>query len=216
MPKTFLPFEAALLLAEHDSSPDGILVVDAAGKIISYNRRFVRMWGIPRAVIRSRSDKRAIQSVLNKLVDPEGFVKRVQYLYRHPVKKSKENLNLKDGRIFERHSSPILGAKGQYYGRLWNFRDITELRKAEAARHKEKLRREFVAHVSHELRTPLAAIKGFAETLAHGGLTDAKNRLRFVRIIQRHANRLGRLVEELLEISNPEPRKNRAAPRRKA
>jgi len=214
VPKTFLPFEAALLLAEHESSPDGILVVDAVGKIISYNRRFVRMWGIPRAIIRSRSDKRAIQSVLNKLVDPRGFVKRVQYLYRHPMKKSKENLILKDGRVFERHSSPILG-KGKNYGRVWNFRDITTLREAESLRHKEKLRREFVAHVSHELRTPLAAIKGFAETLAHGGLSDVKNRLRFVRTIERHADRLAKLVEELLEVSSPEPRKQIAAPPRK-
>jgi two-component system phosphate regulon sensor histidine kinase PhoR len=83
-------------------------------------------------------------------------------------------------------------------------RDITQRQRdeeAEKLRHSERMQREFVATVSHEFRTPVAAIQGFAQTLQKGGLDDARNRLGFVKIIEKHAKRLSRLVENLLELS---------------
>lgn len=83
-------------------------------------------------------------------------------------------------------------------------RDITERRQAEEAerlRQSERMQREFVATVSHEFRTPVAAIKGFAETLKNGGLQDQRNRVKFVSIIEKHAHRLSRLIEDILELS---------------
>ncbi len=83
--------------------------------------------------------------------------------------------------------------------------DITERKRMEdVLRESERAQREFVANVSHEFRTPVAAIRGFAETLRRGGLRDAKNRLRFVKIIERHAQRLGGLIENLLTLSTIE------------
>ena len=83
--------------------------------------------------------------------------------------------------------------------------DITEQKKAEdALRNSERVQREFVANVSHEFRTPVAAIKGFAETLRRGGLSDSRNRGRFVRVIEAHAERLGWLVEDVLTLSSLE------------
>ncbi len=75
-------------------------------------------------------------------------------------------------------------------------------RAAEARRlaEREKMQRDFVAHVSHELRTPIAAIKGYAETLRCGAMDDLRRRLGFVKTIERHADRLGALVEDLLTI----------------
>ncbi|HKQ98182.1 MAG TPA: ATP-binding protein, partial [Candidatus Polarisedimenticolia bacterium] len=55
--------------------------------------------------------------------------------------------------------------------------------------------------VSHELRTPLTAIKGYAETLLHGGLDDPQSAAEFVRVIDRHAERLRLLIEELLDLA---------------
>ena len=60
---------------------------------------------------------------------------------------------------------------------------------------------ELVAHVSHEMRAPISAIKGYAETLLKGGLYDSRNRLRFVRTIERHADRLLELVDNLLHLA---------------
>ncbi len=94
-------------------------------------------------------------------------------------------------------------------------RDSTERRQAEEAeklRQSERMQREFVATVSHEFRTPVAAIKGFAETLKNGGLQDHRNRLKFVTIIEKHAHRLSRLIEDILELSALESGKRSPKP----
>lgn len=83
--------------------------------------------------------------------------------------------------------------------------DVTDrVRAEEILRESESAQRDFVANVSHEFRTPVAAIKGFAETLRRGALRDKENRARFVRIIERHAQRLGALIESLLTLSTIE------------
>ncbi len=66
------------------------------------------------------------------------------------------------------------------------------------------MRADFVANVSHELRTPLTAIKGYAETLLHGALKDPDTAMHFLTIIDRHSERLSRLIDDLLTLSNLE------------
>jgi two-component system phosphate regulon sensor histidine kinase PhoR len=78
------------------------------------------------------------------------------------------------------------------------FHDVSELK------HLERVRRDFVANVSHELRTPLAAIRGYSETLLTSALEDPEASRRFLAIIERHAERLGRLVDDLLTLSDLE------------
>lgn len=70
-------------------------------------------------------------------------------------------------------------------------------------RRLEAIRRDFVANVSHELRTPVTAIQGYAETLIATS-PDAETRERFLQTIHRHAQRLGRLLEDLLKLSDIE------------
>lgn len=193
----------ALLLAQQETSLDGILVVDEQGRIQSCNRRFIEMWGIPQDVLDSRSDELALQSVLSKLEDPPAFLARVEHLYSHPEETSQDEIVLLDGRSFDRYSSPV-AAGGRYLGRVWYFRDVTDRKQAEEAnalREKDLILREFVANVSHELRTPITAIKGFAETLLLGALEDRENRRGFVVTIERNADRLARLVDNLLALS---------------
>ncbi|MFA5139396.1 MAG: ATP-binding protein [Elusimicrobiota bacterium] len=72
---------------------------------------------------------------------------------------------------------------------------------ADRLKRLEGFRQEFVANVSHELRTPLASIKAYAETLRSGALDDAEHRMEFVLEIERHADRMTRLVDDLLELS---------------
>jgi len=76
--------------------------------------------------------------------------------------------------------------------------DITELKRL------QNNQREFVANVSHELRTPLAAIQGYSETLLSGALENPEKASGFLAIIERHAKRLGRLVDDLLTLSDLE------------
>lgn len=78
------------------------------------------------------------------------------------------------------------------------FRDISTIRRT------EKMRRDFVANVSHELRTPLSVLKGYAETLLNGGLDHPELAYEFVSVMEQHANRLSRLVDDLLDLSRME------------
>ncbi|HUF54776.1 MAG TPA: GAF domain-containing protein [Dehalococcoidia bacterium] len=121
-----LAFQRALLQAQSEAALEGILVVSPDGEMISFNQRFVEMCGIPDEVIASRSDAAAIQSVLEKLVDPDSFTAKIEYLYAHPEEQSIDELHLLDGRTFERHSRPLTGSEGELYGRVWYLNDVTE------------------------------------------------------------------------------------------
>jgi two-component system CheB/CheR fusion protein len=72
---------------------------------------------------------------------------------------------------------------------------------AAALRKSESRQREFVANVSHELMTPITAIKGYSESLVAGALEVPGRRLKFAQIIEKHADRLSQLVEDILQLS---------------
>lgn len=82
-------------------------------------------------------------------------------------------------------------------GAVLVLHDLTEIRRLEA------VRRDFVANVSHELKTPLTSISGYAETLAEGGV-DAATAKRFLGTIVTNAQRMQRLVDDLLDLSRIE------------
>ncbi len=121
----------ALLKAQQEAAPDGILVVDDNRQVISYNRRFCELWRIPDEVIGSRSSERLLEWVLSQLAQPEEFLAKVNYLYEHPTEISRDEIYFEDGRIFERYSSRVQSSSGDYYGRICYFRDITERKRRE-------------------------------------------------------------------------------------
>ena len=90
------------------------------------------------------------------------------------------------------------GGAGEAAGLLAVFVDVTEIRRLET------LRKDFVANVSHELRTPVTAVRSAVETLRHTLERDQTSSARFVDMIDRNAQRLGSLVEDLLDLSRIE------------
>ena len=126
-----LEFKNILLTTQQEASIDGILVVDENNTIVSYNRRFVEMLNIPQKLIENRSDEPVLRFVTELMVDPRQFVERIQYLYEHKQETSSEELILKNGKIFDRQSSPMFGSDERYYGRIWYFRDITDRKRVE-------------------------------------------------------------------------------------
>ena len=120
-----------LLRATIESTADGILVVNEKGQVICTNERFVQLWRIPEELIKKREDHTLLDFVLDQLKEPKAFLSKVQALY----KTSDEDfdvLDFKDGRVFERFSSPLI-RDGQTAGRVWSFRDITDRKRAERA-----------------------------------------------------------------------------------
>jgi PAS domain S-box-containing protein len=123
---------SSLLNATLDATADGILVTDGNGRIVTFNQQFIDMWKIPPAIAEGRNDDQAIAFVLDQLKDPGSFVRKVMELYSSPEAESFDTLEFKDGRWMERHSKPRrLGGKAS--GRVWSFRDITELVRTEQA-----------------------------------------------------------------------------------
>lgn len=114
-----------------ESSPDGILVVDASARLLLCNRRFREIFDIPAELVSTGDDEPVLRTVTSRMRDPIGFVKRVQYLYDHPDDMSHEELELMNGRIIDRHSSVLGDGGGRYLGRAWFFRDVTERKAAE-------------------------------------------------------------------------------------
>jgi hypothetical protein len=120
----------SLLSATLESTADGILVVDLAGRITSTNRKFISMWRLPEELLAARQDERLIEHVHDELKDPDAYLRRVRDLYTDIEASSFDILELRDGRVFERYSQPQrIG--GTIVGRVWSFRDVSERRRTE-------------------------------------------------------------------------------------
>jgi two-component system phosphate regulon sensor histidine kinase PhoR len=85
-----------------------------------------------------------------------------------------------------------------FAGAVGYFHDVTRVEKL------ERMRNEFLSNVSHELRTPLTSIMAFVETLEDGAIDDPENNLRFLGVIQRNAERMHRLIDDILELTSIE------------
>lgn len=125
----------SLLEATLEATADAILAVDWQRRITTYNQRMVELFRIPADMLAKRDTPSLLQYAQGLMEDPEGFLARVEELYRLPDATSLDILRLKDGRIIERSSHPQL-LNGQSIGRVWSYRDITDRSRAE-----EELRR---------------------------------------------------------------------------
>lgn len=120
-----------ILSTQQETSQDAILIVDENATILSYNRRFVELWGLPEDMVRRLDDKPVLVHVVGKVADPERFLSRVKCLYEQRSEKSSDEIPLRDGRIIDRYSAPMVGPEGKYYGRIWYFRDVTAKKRSE-------------------------------------------------------------------------------------
>ena len=138
-----LRFQKTLLEYQSEAAIDGILVVSDQGQWISVNQRFLELWQIPKQIASQRSSEAALAWLQDCVADPVSFLAKVQDLYAHPDKTSRDEIALKDGRIFDRFSAPIKSDEGFYYGRIWYYRDVTPQKQVEQALRtsKEELRK---------------------------------------------------------------------------
>src|SRR5262249_16919226 len=99
--------------------------------IVLTNKQFAIHFGIPDELLSTRDDQVVLKHVVDKMENPEAFIARVKYLYGHPEEKSRDELSLKNGKVFDRYSAPLNDSHGRYRGRIWYFRDITARKLAE-------------------------------------------------------------------------------------
>jgi PAS domain S-box-containing protein len=126
-----LQSKTAFLEAQANSTIDGILVVNEHGQRILQNQRLAELFKIPYEILADPDDRRMLGFVVRAMKDADSFLARVQYLYSHPNETSRDEIEFKDGTIFDRYSSPVVDKNGKHYGRIWTFRDITERKRNE-------------------------------------------------------------------------------------
>ena len=102
------------------------------------------------------------------------------------------------GKTFQVQSSLVQYPNSGGEGVIVVFHDVTDLKRL------ERVRQDFVANVSHELRTPLTAVKGYVEALLDGGLRDPAQAEQFLKVIERHAGRMDKIVSDLLLLAEVE------------
>ncbi len=153
-----------LLRTTFESTSSGILVVDKNRRFTHYNSRLLEMWGVPRDKFVSHGPNLS-ELILDQLADPEGYIANIERIYKSSAP-SKDIIELKDGRFFELVGIPII-TNEEAIGRVWNFYDISEQKKAElvlieANDSKDK----FFSILAHDLRSPISGFLGVSEILS--------------------------------------------------
>lgn len=115
----------AELRATLESTADGILVVDLAGRVRSFNRRFAKLWGLPGGLLHEPGDAGLWLSLQRVMRDGEQYRLRIEALLDAPLMRSSDMLRLADGRVLEQVSLPQM-SRGEPIGRVFSFRDLSE------------------------------------------------------------------------------------------
>ena len=107
-----------------ESAADGILVVSASGRMVTWNKKLLELWRIPNEIMATGEHQALAEFMIAQLKAPdEGWI-RLKSLNAEPLAKSDHVLEFCDGKVFARHSEAWL-VGGAPAGRVWSYRDIT-------------------------------------------------------------------------------------------
>jgi len=170
-----------------DALPEAVIVIDSADRVVAVNAPAKELFPALRpADLLARSLRAPDVLDAVKRARASGAPERATWLERVPVE-----------RYFELTAAPIEGPQFEP-AMILTLRDLSEVRRV------ERMRVDFVANASHELRTPLASLLGFVETLQGPAREDRSARERFLSIMRDQAQRMARLVDDLLSLSRIE------------
>jgi len=180
------------LRAIFESVSNGVVAVDAQFNILLANSAAKELFGIT-------------GDVLDKYFLEIFFDSRLDRVLQNVVSKGNKSTitiqtKLEEPKIVKIDVA-LLKIDGLTVGAVMLMQDITELHKL------EQMRSDFAANVSHELKTPLTSIKGFVETLLEGAVEDSGTAKRFLEIIRIETDRLSRLINDILSLSEIELKK---------
>ncbi|GLI91504.1 ATP-binding protein [Methylocystis echinoides] len=166
---------------------DPVFVIDAETHALAFNaaaRQLAPALRVGEPLSRSLRSPDMLDAAMRVVAG--GEAEKAAWVERLPVE-----------RWFEAHIAPVR-FPGFRTAAMISLRDLTE------AHRVERMRVDFVANASHELRTPLASLLGFVETLQGPAKNDEKARDRFLSIMREQAQRMARLIDDLLSLSRIE------------
>ena len=174
------------------SMTEGVLSVYLDGTIFHWNQSVCDLFGVANT---PGFKGKSVQEIFH---NPQ-LMELIEKIKQNGGQFLEEEMDLAGRKILQIHGTFLSRPQNRgHFAVLMVFNDITRLRELE--RH----RKEFVANVGHELRTPLTSIQGYLETIIDGGVDDAVTRDKFLRTIQKNTQRLHRIIEELLLLSEIE------------
>ncbi len=175
------------------SMEEAVLVLDLEERVVQVNRAAEELFNI--------TSKNAIGRTIQEVVMLAPLHRFIRQLLDVSEKEFHEGdlsiLSSKD-KYLQMTGSRIVDRDGATTGLIVVFNDVTKMRSLERARS------DFIGNVSHELKTPITSIRGFGETLLDGALDKPEDARRFVGIIVKQAERLGRIFEDMLTLSRLE------------
>jgi two-component system phosphate regulon sensor histidine kinase PhoR len=179
------------------SMVEGVIAVDTEEHIISMNQAAAGIFECSPLEAQGRSIQEMIRNPDFQKLVAEALASDA------PVQKDVVFYAKEEERVLSGYATLLKDADSRRKGILVVLNDVTRLRKL------ENVRRDFVANVSHEIKTPLTAIKGFVETLRDGAGKSPEEADRFLRIVEKHVDRLEAIVEDLLSLSRIEGEEER-------
>ena len=174
-----------------NSIANGIIAVDQNKNIILINRFSFEILELP-------SDYVAQHESMYKIIRNEEIVAMVNSAMEQGEAQIKELAYVHLEKVLRINVNPIFTSDRKIIGGIIVIQDVTQIRKL------EQMRSDFVSNVSHELKTPLTSIKGFVDTLKNGAIHNPDTAMRFLDIIDIESDRLYRLINDILLLSEIE------------
>jgi len=167
---------------------DGVIAVDRQGQIIKMNPKAIELLHFGTEGYFETDFDKLITPISDKLTfrevtDADEEWTGIQLIQIEEV-------------IIKFSYAPYFNDQDEKNGIVYVLQDVTDAEKLDA------MRRDFVANVSHELKTPLTSIKSYTETLLDGYVDDPQTQKDFLSVIDNEAERMSRLVKDLLQLSN--------------
>jgi PAS domain S-box-containing protein len=183
-----------------DSVVEALLLVSPEQRLVSVNRRFEELFGLPANEVTGSQIDDLRPLVEHVFADPDAVATRVGSTVDDTGAHVAETYAQiwPQERQLELFSAPVR-SDGTFLGRLFGFRDVTHEREL------DRMKTEFVSQVSHELRTPLTAIKGFTDMMLDGDAGDInEEQAEYLQIVKQNADRLVTLINDLLDVARIE------------
>ena len=207
-----LRWRTAFFEAQVESSSDGVLVVDGSGRKILQNQRLNELFKIPQDVSENPDDVQQRKYVATVVKDAAQFAEKVNYLMAHTEDVSRDEVELTDGTILDRYSSPVRDKANHYYGRIWTFRDITEQRQLEEQyRQAQKMEAvgQLTGGIAHDFNNLLTVVQGCAEFIGEG-VRDNPRLSKMADMILGAAKRGAELTQRMLAFARRQSLQSRA------